>query len=75
MPTYEFKCEHCGNAFDEFLPVTSGLTYECPICGGIAQRKISAGIGLIFKGSGFYITDYKKPEVAKVKKGKELTRG
>lgn len=62
MPTYEFKCERCGNAFEEFLSITSESFYDCPVCGNPARKKISAGIGLIFRGSGFYITDYRRPE-------------
>ncbi len=67
MPTYEFACRHCGNAFEDFLPISSETSRACPICGRDARRKISSGIGLIFKGSGFYVNDYKKPgETGKV---------
>jgi len=62
MPTYEFSCENCGNRFEKFLPITSGSSAVCPACGHKARKRISAGIGLIFKGSGFYATDYRKPE-------------
>lgn len=59
MPTYEFRCAE-GHATDRFFPkISDALTeIECPECGGIAARQLSGGTGLLFKGSGFYITDY-----------------
>jgi len=62
MPTYEFYCDNCGNRFEEFLSISIGAFTDCPACGHKARKKISAGIGLIFKGPRFYTTDYKKPE-------------
>jgi putative FmdB family regulatory protein len=61
MPTYEFTCPN-GHDFEKFFRTISSGESElpCPICGAIAVRKISAGAGLMFKGSGFYITDYGK---------------
>ena len=61
MPTYEFTCPN-GHDFEKFFRTISGGASElpCPICGALATRKISAGAGLMFKGSGFYITDYGK---------------
>ena len=61
MPTYEFTCPD-GHDFEKFFRTISGGASElaCPVCGRIATRKISAGAGLMFKGSGFYITDYGK---------------
>ena len=61
MPTYEFTCPN-GHDFEKFFRTISSGESElpCPICGAIAARKISAGAGLMFKGSGFYITDYGK---------------
>lgn len=60
MPTYEYKCESCGHQFEKFSPkITDTSTVACPKCGGIAERLISGGAGLLFKGSGFYITDYR----------------
>ena len=60
MPTYEFKCPN-GHVFDKFFPKISNREHlRCPTCGKQAQRQISAGAGLVFKGSGFYITDYKR---------------
>ncbi len=60
MPTYEYKCDACGNEFEKFQPITSEPIKKCPKCGkNKVRRLISAGGGLIFKGSGFYITDYR----------------
>lgn len=59
MPTYEYRCEN-GHSFEEFQSILADPIEICPVCGGKAVRQISGGSGLIFKGSGFYITDYVK---------------
>src|SRR5262249_15982852 len=61
MPTYEFKCPE-GHEFEHFFRSSSGGQAElpCPVCGRPAARQVSGGAGLVFKGSGFYITDYGK---------------
>src|SRR6266576_949778 len=60
MPTYEYKCEACGHKFEKFQSIKSGPIRKCPKCGkNKVRRLISTGAGLIFKGSGFYITDYR----------------
>ena len=60
MPTYEYKCKKCGHRFEKFQSIMAGPIRKCPECGKNAvERLISAGGGLIFKGSGFYITDYR----------------
>ena len=59
MPTYEYFCLGCGFEFEEFQSIASEPISSCPKCNQVVQRKISGGSGLIFKGSGFYITDYK----------------
>ena len=59
MPTYEYYCLSCGFEFEEFQSIASEPINTCPKCKKRVQRKISGGSGLIFKGSGFYITDYK----------------
>jgi putative FmdB family regulatory protein len=61
MPTYEFRCPK-GHDFEKFYRSIGSATAEvaCPVCGSIAERQLSAGGGLVFKGSGFYITDYGK---------------
>jgi putative FmdB family regulatory protein len=60
MPTYEYKCDACGFAFEKFQSIMAKPIKKCPNCGkNKVKRLISAGAGLIFKGSGFYITDYR----------------
>jgi putative FmdB family regulatory protein len=59
MPTYEYQCPE-GHVFDKFQKMTDKPRAKCPVCGKTATRKISGGAGLVFKGSGFYITDYGK---------------
>ncbi|RMF61629.1 MAG: zinc ribbon domain-containing protein [Calditrichaeota bacterium] len=60
MPTYEYRCKDCGHLFEEFQSIKDLPIEECPVCHGKAERLISGGSGLIFKGSGFYITDYQR---------------
>lgn len=60
MPTYDYKCDSCGYVFEEFQSMKDAPLSKCPKCGGKVQRLIGPGAGLIFKGSGFYLTDYKK---------------
>ncbi len=60
MPTYEYKCDACGFEFEKFQSITAKPIRKCPHCGkNKVQRKIGTGAGLIFKGGGFYITDYR----------------
>jgi putative FmdB family regulatory protein len=59
MPTYEYECPE-GHAFEKFQKMTDKPRATCPVCGKPATRKISGGAGLVFRGSGFYITDYGK---------------
>ena len=58
MPTYEYRCPNCGTEFEAFQKITSKPVAKCPKCGAKAKRLMSAGAGLVFKGSGFYLTDY-----------------
>ena len=60
MPTYEYQCLKCKKKFEEVQKITAGALKKCITCGGRVERLISAGTGFIFKGSGFYSTDYKK---------------
>ncbi len=60
MPTYDYQCLDCGEAFEAFQKITDQPLKNCPNCQGKVKRLISSGSGLIFKGSGFYATDYKK---------------
>jgi putative FmdB family regulatory protein len=61
MPTYEYVCRACGHRFERFQKISDEPTRECPECSEPAvERLISAGAGLVFKGPGFYATDYRK---------------
>ena len=70
MPTYEYVCEKCGHHFEKFQPISAAPLAVCPkeLCAqkrwgrGKVKRAISAGGGLIFKGSGFYATDYRSDQ-------------
>ncbi|MCC6422034.1 MAG: zinc ribbon domain-containing protein [Phycisphaerales bacterium] len=60
MPTYEYKCGACGHQFERFQSITAAPIKKCPECGKLrVKRLLGTGAGLIFKGSGFYITDYR----------------
>ena len=60
MPTYDYKCDACGHAFEQFQPMSAEPIRKCPACRkNKVKRLIGTGAGLIFKGSGFYITDYR----------------
>jgi|SRR5579872_2976648 len=66
MPTYDYECQACKNTWDEFQSMSAKPTRKCPKCGKAkAQRKIGAGAGIIFKGSGFYQTDYRSDSYKK----------
>jgi putative FmdB family regulatory protein len=60
MPTYEYRCKECGYEFEEFQSMVADALTICPRCEGPLFRLISGGGGLIFKGTGFYETDYKR---------------
>jgi putative FmdB family regulatory protein len=86
MPTYQYVCEKCGHQFDQFQPISAEPLTVCPedLCTrkrwgkGKVRRAITAGAGLIFKGSGFYITDYrseKYKEAAKRESSSASTTG
>ena len=61
MPTYDYVCKNCGYKFESFQSMKEAMLVECPQCHlPKLQRLIGAGAGLLFKGSGFYLTDYKK---------------
>ncbi len=64
MPTYEYKCLECGHRFDAFQKMSDAPLEVCPKCGGKVKRVIGAGAGIIFKGSGFYETDYKRSKAS-----------
>jgi len=62
MPTYEYECLSCGISFDTFQKMSESPLDKCVKCQGAVRRVVSGGSGLIFKGSGFYITDYSKKD-------------
>ncbi|MDR2632652.1 MAG: zinc ribbon domain-containing protein [Treponema sp.] len=57
MPTYEYECKSCGHTFDVFQRMSDAPLTTCPQCGQALRRLINGGSGVIFKGSGFYVTD------------------
>ena len=59
MPTYQYRCPHCGHEFEEFQRISEAPLKICPRCGKKPQRLISGGAGFLYKGSGFYTTDYR----------------
>ena len=65
MPTYQYRCKDCQYEFEEFQNITEPPLDKCPRCGGPAERVISGGAGLLFKGNGFYITDYRSSSYKK----------
>ena len=60
MPTYEYACTNCGHTFEAMQKISDKPLTRCPKCKGAIRRVIHGGMGVIFKGSGFYTTDYKK---------------
>jgi putative FmdB family regulatory protein len=76
MPTYEYQCRSCGQRFDAFQSITASPLTRCPHCRKKVDRLISAGAGLLFKGSGFYTTDHRsKPYQEAAKKDQEGSGG
>ncbi|MDR0787006.1 MAG: zinc ribbon domain-containing protein [Gemmatimonadota bacterium] len=79
MPTYEYRCPACRAEFEKFQRMSDEPVAECPKCGAAAERRLSGGAGFLFKGSGFYITDYRSEGYRKAagseKSGGESTSG
>ncbi len=74
MPTYEYACDACGHTFELFQSITARPIRRCPECGRLkAQRLIGVGAGVIFKGSGFYQTDYRSEAYRKAAKADSET--
>ena len=63
MPTYEYLCEACGYKFEKFQNMSDTPIKKCPQCGKDVKRLIGKGMGVIFKGKGFYQTEYKNSDV------------
>ena len=61
MPTYEYECRKCQHHFELFQSIKDPPRKTCPKCKGPVKRLLGTGAGIIFKGSGFYVTDYRKP--------------
>jgi len=68
MPTYDYKCLECGRTFEVFQRITEEPLTQCRFCNGRVKRLIGAGAGIIFKGSGFYCTDYRSESYKKAEK-------
>ena len=74
MPTYEYECQKCGNRFEQFQSITAKPLKKCPECGRMSlKRLIGSGAGVIFKGSGFYQTDYRTENYKKAKESETST--
>lgn len=65
MPTYDYLCETCSHKFEQFQSIKAESLKTCPACQGRLRRLIGSGAGIIFKGSGFYQTDYRSPSYQK----------
>jgi putative FmdB family regulatory protein len=76
MPTYEYICEDCGHEFEQFQGITARALRKCPECGKPSlNRLIGVGSGIIFKGSGFYATDYRSESYEKAEKSEKEPAG
>jgi putative FmdB family regulatory protein len=74
MPTYEYVCDSCGHRLEKFQSITASPLRKCPACGeNKLKRLIGAGAGVIFKGSGFYETDYRSEGYKKAKESETKT--
>ena len=73
MPTYQYACTECDHAFEQFQSFTDDALTECPQCHG-RLRKLFNAVGVVFKGSGFYITDYKRAGSKPESEGKPETK-
>ncbi len=74
MPTYEYECERCNHRFERFQRISEPPLRRCPKCRSMVRRLIGPGGGIIFKGSGFYQTDYRTASYREAaKKEKEAT--
>tara|TARA_B100000579_G_scaffold433321_1_gene451849 strand:- start:150 stop:449 length:300 start_codon:yes stop_codon:yes gene_type:complete len=72
MPTYDYQCKECGHAFELFQQMSDSIKKKCPQCSKLKlKRLIGSGAGVMFKGSGFYETDYRSASYQKDKKAAE----
>jgi putative FmdB family regulatory protein len=75
MPTYDYQCRKCGHRFELFHSIKDETPKRCPRCRGRATRVPTAGAGILFKGSGFYITDYRSGDYQKKAKEEKVQAG
>lgn len=75
MPTYEYQCKKCAHQLEAFQKITAQPLEICPACGGKLKRLIVAGAGFIFKGRGFYTTDYRSKEYKEKEKQEAGPKG
>lgn len=76
MPTYDYKCDACEHKWEEFQSIKAAPTKKCPSCGkSKAKRQIGGGAGLIFRGSGFYLTDYRSDSYKKAAEADKKASG
>jgi putative FmdB family regulatory protein len=75
MPTYEYECKSCGHLFEIFQTMSEAPLRDCPQCGKEIRRLINGGSGVIFRGSGFYVTDKKGAAGADASKPKPAPSG
>jgi putative FmdB family regulatory protein len=75
VPTYEYECRQCGHRFEAFQSMKDAPLTACERCGGAVRRQISGGAGLLFKGSGFYQTDYRSESYKKRAKEEGGSKG
>jgi putative FmdB family regulatory protein len=74
MPNYDYKCNECAHTFEVFQKMSDAPLKKCPKCSGKVKRLIGTGSGPIFKGTGFYQTDYKSTESSKKKEKTSETK-
>lgn len=74
MPTYDYRCNACGHTFEEFQMMSDPVMRKCPECGKLKlERLIGSGAGFVFKGSGYYVTDYRSKSYDDAKKADSAT--
>lgn len=73
MPTYQYRCNSCGYEFEEFQNITDSPVDVCPRCNNKPERVISGGMGFLFRGSGFYTTDYRSESYKQAEKREKET--
>ncbi len=76
MPTYDYRCDACGHRFEQFQPITAEPLKKCPLCRKRAvQRLLGTGGGILFRGSGFYQTDYRSESYKKAVEAEKKATG